>query len=224
MRNEQADIYEFPDIVIPAYLQGGEQDLAASALAGGYKMDARISLHAEPCVFANNNPVEVDVGAGKGRFLLARALEHPEINIFGIERQNGRLYRMAKKINRHGLTNAKLARVEAAAGIKQMLAPESVSTFYILFPDPWPKKRHHRRRLMNAEFMDLLHSKLCQNGIVHFASDHLQYAEAVGELFMADTRFEKIEPFMPSEAERTDFEIIYRDKSNPISRHSIRKI
>lgn len=222
LRNESADIYDFPKVVVPAELRGGDQTRDACSAAGRYKQDARVTLHADLCTFGNGNPVEVDVGAGKGRFLLARALEHPELNFFGIERQNGRLYRMAKKIHRHELTNVKLARVEATAGIELMLAAESVSAFYILFPDPWPKKRHHRRRLINAEFMDLLHSKLSQGGIIHFASDHQGYAEVVEQLFMADERFETIEPFMPTENERTDFELIFTGKT--IARHSVRKM
>ncbi len=223
MRNESADINEFSEIVIPTELHGGDKQRHVSISDGCYKNDSRITLHAEPCRFDDDNPLEVDIGAGKGRFLLARSLAHPELNFFGIERQNGRLYRMAKKIRRHGLTNVKLARVEAAAGIDLMLEPESVSAFYILFPDPWPKKRHHSRRLMNTEFMDLLHSKLCPGGVIHFASDHLAYAEVVEELFAADKRFEAVQPFIPTEVERTDFEILFAAQGKPTARLSVKK-
>ncbi len=224
MRNESADINEFSEIVIPTELQGGDKKRHVSISDGCYKNDARITLHAEPCQFENDNPLEVDIGAGKGRFLLARSLAHPELNFFGIERQNGRLYRMAKKIRRHGLTNVKLARVEAAAGIELMLEAESVSAFYILFPDPWPKKRHHRRRLMNPGFMDLMHTRLCPGGIIHFASDHISYADVIKDLFAADKRFEATEPFRPTEAEQTDFEILFASQGKPTSRLSVRKI
>jgi tRNA (guanine-N7-)-methyltransferase len=223
MRNESADINEFSEIVIPAELRGGDKKRHVSISDGCYKNDSRISLHADLCRFENDNSLEVDIGAGKGRFLLARALEHPELNFFGIERQNGRLYRMAKKIRRHALTNVKLARVEASAGIELMLEPESVSTFYILFPDPWPKKRHYRRRLINTAFMDLLHSKLCSGGVIHYASDHQNYAAYVQEIFAADKRFEAIDPFIPTEAERTDFEIIFAAQEKPTSRLSVKK-
>jgi tRNA (guanine-N7-)-methyltransferase len=167
------------------------------------------------------NPLAVDVGSGKGRFLLARAEAHPQTNFLGIERQYGRICKTAAKVRRAELENVRLARVEAAAGIAELLQPESVSIFYIFFPDPWPKRRHHRRRLINPDFLTLLHSRLERGGVVHFASDHEDYAVEVAKLFRKDERFDEIDPFVPSEDERTDFEIVFTGK--PIGRVSIRK-
>lgn len=176
-----------------------------------------------PDQFANNNPLEVDVGSGKGRFLLARATEHPNTNYWGIERQYGRIYRTAKKAHRRGLRNVRVARVEAVNGITTLLPDSSVTAFYIFFPDPWPKRRHHRRRIVNPRFMDLLHLKLVDDGCVHFATDHLDYAGVVARCFAADERFDPIDPFQPTDAERTDFELLFSGQYKPISRHSIRK-
>ena len=207
VRRELGDIAEFSEIVVDA--GGGE--------AGDFiRLDSRE-------VFGNSNPLEVDVGSGKGRFMVARALGNPAVNFLGIERQPGRVYSTAKKAFRHGLCNVRLARVEAFSGISEMLAEESVSTFYIFFPDPWPKRRHHRRRLINTEFLGMLHGKLCAGGVIHFASDHMEYAGVVEELFAADDRFEVIEPFMPTPDECTDFEIIFTGQNKPITRVSIRK-
>lgn len=104
-----------------------------------------------------------------------------------------------------------------------MLPDHSTSIFFIFFPDPWPKKRHHKRRLVNPEFLDLLHRKLEAEGIIHFATDHQDYADAVEKCFAADTRFTPITAFDPTEAERTDFELIFTNQNKPIRRLSIQK-
>ena len=169
------------------------------------------------------NPLEVDVGSGKGRFLVARAAEYPGVNFLGIERQYARVWKTARKIERAGLGNVRLARVEAFEGMGQLLAPESVATVYIFFPDPWPKRRHHRRRLVNAGFLDMLHQKLMLGGEIHFATDHDGYAEAAARVFRADERFEEIAPFMPTENERTDFELIFLEQGKCANRVSVRK-
>ena len=196
-------ITDFPDIVIPD---------------DGILREDSILDH-----FENAHPLEVDVGSGKGRFLLARAAENPDTNYWGIERQYARVYRTAKKAHRRGLQNVRVARVEAVNGITALLPDASVSTFYIFFPDPWPKRRHHRRRLICPPFMDLLNRKLTDQGCVHFASDHQDYAEVVARVFAEDERFASIEPFQPTDTERSDFEVLFRGLSKPISRLSVRK-
>jgi tRNA (guanine-N7-)-methyltransferase len=174
-------------------------------------------------LFGNCNQLEVDIGCGKGRFLIARASGYPERNFLGIERQAGRVLRTARKAERAGLVNVRLARVEAFEGLGKLLAPGSVAVFYIFFPDPWPKRRHHRRRLINPDFMDVMYTRLAAGGVIHFASDHAGYAAEVARVFGADERFEEIDAFQPTEAEQTDFEIIFRGQEKPIQRVSIRK-
>jgi tRNA (guanine-N7-)-methyltransferase len=206
VRRELGDIAKFPDIVIDV---GGEREGECPGM-----LDVKE-------LFGNTNPLEVDIGSGKGRFLAARAGANPHTNYLGIERQPGRIYSTAKKAYRRGLCNVRLARVEAFEGIGELLAPGSVAVFYIFFPDPWPKRRHHRRRLVNPEFMDLLHSRLSDRGIIHFASDHSEYAAVVEKLFAADDRFEPIDPFIPSDDERTDFERLFVSQDKPINRFSL---
>jgi len=207
VRRELGDIAKFPDIVID--VGDAEEGESQSPL------DVKE-------LYGNDNPLEVDVGSGKGRFLVARARANPRTNYLGIERQPGRIFSTAKKAYRHGLCNVRLARVEAFGGIGDLLAPASVSVFYIFFPDPWPKRRHHRRRLVNPEFMNLLHSRLTAGGIIHFASDHTEYAAVVEKLFAADERFEAIDPFVPSDDEKTDFERLFTSQDKPINRFSLR--
>jgi tRNA (guanine-N7-)-methyltransferase len=175
-------------------------------------------------VFGNRNELEVDIGCGKGRFLIARASSYPQTNFLGVERQAGRVLRTAKKAVRLGLENVRLARVEACGGLAELLEPGSVATVYVFFPDPWPKRRHHRRRLINSDFMDLMHEKLRVGGLLHFASDHADYAKQVSGVFAGDERFEADEVFEPTEEERTDFELIFRGQSKPIWRYTVRKL
>ncbi len=197
------NLSDFPDIILPADAVEREEPAADS--------------------FCTDGPIEVDIGSGKGRFLLARAESHPDTRYLGIERQASRVYRVAKKAHRRDIDNIKLTLNEASLAVNVLLEDESVTTFYVFFPDPWPKRRHHRRRLITPEFLDLLHSKLIPNGSIHFATDHQDYADVVVKLFREDSRYEEIPPFQPSEDERTDFELVFRNLAKPISRISIRK-
>jgi len=174
-------------------------------------------------LFDPARPLEVDVGCGKGRFLLARAAAHPEVNFLGIERLLRRLRKIDRKAVRRGIGNVRLLRIEASYGIQFMLPPLSVRAFYVFFPDPWPKKRHHRRRLFTAEFMDSLDRALLPGGLLHVATDHQDYFEEIQALLGSDARFEQTSTFVPLEEERTDFEVIFLTQEQPIGRCSFRR-
>jgi tRNA (guanine-N7-)-methyltransferase len=175
-------------------------------------------------LFPGDQPLEVDIGSGKGRFILARAATHPNIRFLGIERQANRIYKVAKKAHRQGITNMRLILAEATDALEVLLPDAGVATFYLFFPDPWPKRRHHRRRLINVDFLDLIHRKLQSGGALHFATDHQDYADVVARLFNEDSRFESIPEFQPTEEERTDFELVFSGLKKPITRLSIKRI
>jgi tRNA (guanine-N7-)-methyltransferase len=175
-------------------------------------------------LFGNDHPLEVDLGCGKGRFLRARAHQFPGTNFLGVDRLYARMYKLAAKITEEQLENVRLLRVEGAYVMERMLPKNSVSTCYIFFPDPWPKKRHHRRRLVNHAFLDSLHTTLKSGGIVHFVSDHLPYFEAVKACFASRTDYAPVDPFLPTEDERTDFELIFKDQGKPTGRCSYRAV
>ena len=168
-------------------------------------------------------PMHVDIGCGKGRFLLARASAHPQTGFLGIDRMQVRFTKLAGKIADAELSRTKLLRMEAAYAVEHLLPHASIACFYILFPDPWPKHKHHRRRLVQAPFITVLHSKLQSGGIIQFASDHQPYYEQVKGLLEADPRFEAVEPMIPTEPERTDFERYYVSIDKPIGRCAYRK-
>lgn len=169
-------------------------------------------------------PLEVDVGCGKGRFLLARAKTHADTNFLGIDRLSGRLRRIDARILREERPNIRLLNLEAAYVIEYLLPATSVTVFYIFFPDPWPKRRHHRHRLFRPAFLDALNRVLVPGGQVHIATDHTDYFLAIAKLFRGDGRFVEAPAFEPSEEERTNFEITFLQKGAPISRGSFKKL
>ena len=168
-------------------------------------------------------PLEVDMGCGKGRFLLAHAAGHPEVNFLGIDRMLRRVRALDRKARRRGLTHVRLLRMEAYYATTYLLPADAVTTFYIFFPDPWPKKRHHEHRLFNPRYMDALHRTLRAGGRVHFATDHMPYFEEVCALFRADARFREVDPYIPNEQERTDFELWYI-RQGEVGRMSVEKV
>lgn len=173
--------------------------------------------------FGRQAPLEVDVGCGKGRFLLARAAAYPDVNFLGLERMLERIRRVDRRAVRRKLENIRLLRMEAYYAVTHLMPVSAVRTYYIFFPDPWPKKKHHDHRLFNDRFLDALHRTLQPGGVVHTATDHLPYHDVIRETLSRDARFAPVEPFIPSEAERTDFEKWYIERG-PIGRCSFRRV
>jgi tRNA (guanine-N7-)-methyltransferase len=160
-------------------------------------------------LFGRQAPLEIDLGCGKGRFLSVHASRHPERNFIGIERKLKRVRKVEKKINRLELSNARLIRIEAAYFVEKMLPDSCLDVLYIFYPDPWPKRRHNRRRLFAPQFMDSLTRVLSKDGIVHLATDHLDYFDQMTKVVGADDRFVEAEPYVPDDEERTEFETTF---------------
>lgn len=167
--------------------------------------------------------LEVDLGCGKGRFLVARAAANPQTSFLGLDRQSRRLDKVERKAQSTGLTNVRLLYSEAAFAVEHVLPKGSVAAYYIFFPDPWPKRRHHRRRLFDAAFLKALDRTLIPGGCVHIATDHLDYFEKIRSLLAGDNRFAAREPLVASPEERTDFEILFLQQNKPIGRCSFAK-
>ena len=170
-----------------------------------------------PCDFSSyfsnpELPLEVDIGSGKGRFLIARSGNFPKVNFLGIERQLVRVNRSGRKCERVGRKNVRLLRMEGYYSIRWLMPKNSVDTYYFFFPDPWPKDRHANNRLFSKDFMYALHESLKTGGLIHIATDHLPYFNDIYHLLSLDKRFTEIEPFIPIDEEKTDFEIIFKDK------------
>ena len=167
-------------------------------------------------IFDPSRPVEVDIGCGKGRFLLARAAAHPDIQYLGIERLLLRVRKIDRKAQRGGLGNLRLIRLEAAYTLQYFIPEHAVRRFYLFFPDPWPKRRHHKRRLFSPEFLDVLHDRLMPGGTVQVATDHLDYFAEIRKTLAGDSRFREVPPIPRLPEEQTDFELIFRGNRQPI--------
>ena len=167
--------------------------------------------------------LEIDLGSGKGRFLLARAAKNPDTNFLGIDRMLRRIRKVDNRARRLDLDNVRLMRVEGYYAVAYLIPPASVDVYYIFFPDPWPKARHEGHRLFNAQFLDALHRTLAPGGVAHVATDHLPYFEQLSGIFAGDARFAPIAPYVPPEDEQTDFERYYVE-TKPIGRLSVRKV
>jgi len=169
-------------------------------------------------LFAENKSLEVDIGCGKGRFLLAHAAQHPDVHFLGIDRMLRRIRKIDRKAMRRELFNIRLMRMDAFYAVSYLIPTNSVSTYYVFFPDPWPKKKHHDNRLFNDVFLKALHRTLRPDGLLHFSTDHLPYYEEVYALLKADTHFIEVKTYIPPPAETSDFELEFQEK--PIGRCS----
>ncbi len=130
-----------------------------------------------PKVFGNTNPVVCEIGSGKGRFLISIASANPERNYLGIERAAKYHRLIRQRVERSCLTNARLLNADASRFIQTYVPALSVHQYYILFPDPWPKKRHRKRRLVTDAFLDQLLPTLAPGGSIHYKTDYLDYFE-----------------------------------------------
>jgi tRNA (guanine-N7-)-methyltransferase len=128
-------------------------------------------------LFGNCNPLEIEIGSGRGRFIVKSAQENPLVNYVGIERAAKFFRYMKEKAELAGVGNVRLVRAEAQYFIWGCVPPESVQAFHIYFPDPWPKTKHLRRRLINPEFLSVLRDRLVPGGSIHLATDFTQYFE-----------------------------------------------
>jgi tRNA (guanine-N7-)-methyltransferase len=157
-------------------------------------------------VFESGQRIEVDIGCGKGSFLLWSAQAHSETNFVGVDRLLRRLRRIDRKVQRLGLRNVRLLRVEASYLVGYLVPKATVSAYHVYFPDPWPKRRHHQRRLICASFLMSLHRTLCDGGAVNCATDHPEYFQWIQRQFHEAIGFTEAEvEILPDEA-RTDFE------------------
>ena len=181
-------------------------------------------------IFGRSGPVHIEIGTGRATFLLNQAKALPDENFLGIEWAN-RYYRYAvDRIGRWGLKNVRIIRTEAADFIAKSVPDNSVSCFHIYFPDPWPKKRHHKRRFLCPAKVEHLLRCLKTAGQLRIATDHADYFEQIKTVLagQSDT-LEEIDFIKPAGAESeewvgTNFERKYIKDKRPIYTIAVRKI
>ena len=157
-------------------------------------------------IFPKPQPVEVELGCGDASFLVNYAELHPERNFIGVERLLGRIRKLDRKGRLAGLTNLRGVRIESSYFLEYLLPPHSASALHVYFPDPWPKKKHRKNRLVNERFPKIARAALTPDGIVFFRTDDGDYFAQMNEVFGAGKEFQKTET-PPELAELpTDFE------------------
>jgi tRNA (guanine-N7-)-methyltransferase len=130
-------------------------------------------------VFGRSAPKILEIGFGMGETTARIASEHPENDYLGIEVHTPGVGALLKRIDELALTNIRIIQHDAVEVVRTMLPPESLAGIHVFFPDPWPKKRHHKRRLIQHEFATLLASRLAPGGYLHAATDWQEYAEHI---------------------------------------------
>ena len=159
-------------------------------------------------LFTREAPLEVDLGSGDGNFALAMAQQFPERNFLAVERLLGRVRKTCKRATEAGLTNLRVLRLEARYTVEWLLPHASVSRLHLLFPDPWPKVRHHRRRLVEQEFLGALSRVLIPGGDFLFKTDHEGYFE------WAKEELARSPIFQPLSWDETSEELSYYPQTN----------
>jgi len=172
-------------------------------------------------IFERKAPLHVDLGCGDGAFLCTLARRIPQKNFLGIERLVGRIRSATRKAARLG--NVRLLRVESSYAVHHLLPAESVETFYLLFPDPWPKRRHWQRRIANESFLRVIGQALVSGGTLYIATDRVDYFEKIKEIARANPDFATVD-FADIELPRTKFEKKFRTQDATIYRLELRKV
>jgi len=144
------------------------------------------------CFDSDQHNLVIEIGFGDGAALIESALKYPDKNFIGIEVYDSGLGQCLNAINQHKIKNIRLIYRDAVEVFEQFIAKKSVEKINILFPDPWPKKRHHKRRLINKRFLALLSKSLINKGIVNVSTDWEDYAQQIELTFKESNQFKEI--------------------------------
>lgn len=139
-------------------------------------------------LFGNDNPLALEIGCGIGDFVVQIAEQHPEQNFIAIDIFNQGCRQTCSRIERLGLKNIRMMRIEARYLMHHYLGKDSLQAIYINCPDPWPKKRHRKRRLLNRDFLNLILYCLQAGGALNFTTDFADYGETSADLLAAENR------------------------------------
>jgi tRNA (guanine-N7-)-methyltransferase len=166
------------------------QEKAFTDLASFYLLDSKNNSFTES--FDVNRPIYLEIGFGMGDSLISMAALHPEVQWLGIEVHRPGVGRALQLIHKQGLKNVRLIQDDAVEVLKNFIPDHFLSQVCLFFPDPWPKKRHHKRRIVQPEFLALLAQKLQKGGLFHLATDWQNYAEHMQATLETSPHFENV--------------------------------
>jgi tRNA (guanine-N7-)-methyltransferase len=173
-------------------------------------------------LFGRNAPLHVDLGCGDGSFICEMAQQLSNSNFLGIERLTKRVEKVRRKAEK--IENVRVLRADTLFAVRDLLPESSVGTFYLLFPDPWPKRRHQFRRVFTRDFLDAVAVALEQEGILRVATDQLDYFHQIERLSCVHLQFQVVPASLDeSVLPLTRFEGKFRDEGAPIYRLTLRK-
>lgn len=174
-------------------------------------------------LFPQTRPLEVELGCGDASFLLEYARRHPQTNFIGVERLLGRLQKLDRKGRRLGLQNLRGVRIESAYFLQYLLPAHVAAALHIYFPDPWPKKKHRKNRLINESFPALARNTLASGGTVYLRTDDLDYFQQMNEVFDAAKEFVRVETPATLAEVVTDFEQFFNAQGIATQRAAFRR-
>lgn len=186
-----------------------EADLVINPRETGFTL-----LHL-PALFGNQNPVVLEIGSGKGRFLIGSAMEQPDRNFIGIEKSLHYHRVIRDRVLKRNLENVRLINYDAFLVMQEMLADASIAEIHIYFPDPWPRKREQKRRIIRTDALLEMKRILAAGGSGIYVTDHRDYFEAAAPLIAAVFRSEVRIPG-PEDTPRTNYEAKYRAEGREI--------
>lgn len=166
-------------------------------------------------VFGNANPVILEIGSGKGRFLIGTAMERPDANLVGIEKSLHYHRVIRDRVMKRHLENVRLINHDAFLVLRDMIADATISEMHIYFPDPWPRKKEQKRRIIRPEVLKEIRRVLVDGGVGIYVTDHQEYFEVAAPLIEAEFRAERRIPG-PQDVPRTNYEAKYRAEGRPI--------
>jgi tRNA (guanine-N7-)-methyltransferase len=166
-------------------------------------------------LFGNHRRVVLEIGSGKGRFLISEATSQPDVNFIGIEKSLHYHRVIRDRVVKRGLTNIRLINHDAFLVLRDMLPDESIGEIHIYFPDPWPRKREQKRRIIRAEVMAEMRRVLVPEGSGIYVTDHRDYYEAAAPVIESFFRAERRIP-AAGDPPRTNYEAKFREEGREI--------
>jgi len=146
-----------------------------------------------PELFKNDNPVELEIGAGRGDFAVGYCADHPNVNLIAVERKLNYLKRGINKAKQRELTNIRFMNVEVQHFLENYITPKALHVVHIYFPDPWPKKKQQKRRIVQPRLIKALSERIVPGGYLHLRTDHTDYFDHMMKVMSDQEWFEPVE-------------------------------
>ncbi len=175
-------------------------------------------------LYGRAGEIEIEIGSGKGSYLIAAAAERLDVNFLSIERARPYAEHLRDRVSRHDLRNVRIVRADAGRFLAECIVPGSVRVLHIYFPDPWPKKRHRKRRLVSPDFVAAAAQALEPGGEIRFVTDHAKYFANATATFEANADLTAAPVIEAEMTDLSNYEQKYRAQGRPIHRARYQRV